>query len=147
MERTFFQYSYSPPPFMVSFLRSYMDWKSLVVVAVIVIVGATTVFESYTERELLRKIARSRGLWRQHWIVSVVSWDINCVGLLTISIVSLLQRIGHWEWWKAIDIKKIQGYFEVSIANFKLIHAFYSRFVFGTVLSSMPELLSWLSVD
>ena len=43
--------------------------------------------------------------------------------------------------------KKIQGYFEVSIANFKLIHAFYSRFVFGTVLSSMPELLSWLSVD
>ena len=27
-----------------------------------------------------------------------------------------------------------QGYFEVSRANFKLIHAFYSRFVFGTVL-------------
>ena len=45
-----------------------------------------------------------------------------------------------------------QGYFEVSRANFKLIHAFYSRFVFGTVLShsfshSMPELLSWLSAD
>ena len=58
-----------------------------------------------------------------------------------------VQRIGHWEWWKAIDIKKIQGYFEVSRANFKLIHAFYSRFVFGTVLSSMPELLSWLSAD
>ena len=58
-----------------------------------------------------------------------------------------VQRIGHWEWWKAIDMKKIQGYFEVSRANFKLIHAFYSRFVFGTVLSSMPELLSWLSAD
>ena len=39
----------------------------VVVVGVIVIVGATTVFESYTEGELLRKIARFRGLWRQHW--------------------------------------------------------------------------------
>ena len=29
MERTFFQYPSSPPPFIVSFLRSYMDWKSL----------------------------------------------------------------------------------------------------------------------
>ena len=29
MERTFFQYPSSPYPFIVSFLRSYMDWKSL----------------------------------------------------------------------------------------------------------------------
>ena len=29
MERTFSQYPSPPPPFIVSFLRSYMDWKSL----------------------------------------------------------------------------------------------------------------------
>ena len=29
MEGIFFQYPSSPPPFIVSFLRSYMDWKSL----------------------------------------------------------------------------------------------------------------------
>ena len=29
MEGIFFRYPSSPPPFIVSFLRSYMDWKSL----------------------------------------------------------------------------------------------------------------------
>ena len=60
----------------------------VVVVAVIVIVGATTVLKSIPRESYCGKFPVMGDFGDSS--VSVVSWDIDCGGLLTISIISPL---------------------------------------------------------
>ena len=62
----------------------------VVVVAVVVIVGATTVLISIPRESYCGKFPVMEDFGDSSEIVSVVSWDIDCGGLLTISIVSPL---------------------------------------------------------
>ena len=62
----------------------------VVVAAVVVIVGATTVLKSIPRESYCGKFPVMEDFGDSSEIVSVVSWDIDCGGLLTISIVSPL---------------------------------------------------------
>ena len=62
----------------------------VVVVAVVVIVGATAVLKSIPRESYCGKFPVMGDFGDSSEIVSVVSWDIDCGGLLTISIISPL---------------------------------------------------------
>ena len=63
-----------------------LTYVVVVVVAVVVIVGATTVLKSIPRESYCGKLPVLGDFGDNIEIVTVVSWDINCGGLLTISI-------------------------------------------------------------